>query len=327
MNQADWISIRKQLPRAGIAWPTFAVLLLDIGLLHISFVNSFSHWSSIPLVVLAQGVAFVQLYVVHHEAVHGSVFHRDVWNAFVGHLIGWLLIYPFLPRRQSHRNHHRWTGHPTGDPTNRRLIAKLRSMSERSALRLDKLWHLWIPFIALSERIALWREPFLQRRSENCSAAISREKRMAIAYIFGYLGCAYFLVATGLFVHFFCWYVPGWVALLVIEELINLPHHTETPLVDSSKPYEFWRQSEVTRSCQTAPLWSKWILLNFNLHTTHHLFPHLPWFQLPEAQRLILRIDPKIVSNSEHETAWSLTRRRKSFLSLYASYVEFARRE
>src|SRR5258706_15422853 len=83
------------------------------------------------------------------------------------------------------------------------------------------------------------------------------------------------------------------------------------------KPMEFWRQDEVTHSCASLPIWSSLVVLNFNLHTAHHYFPHLPWYRLPFAARLVRQYWPLAFSPVQNEMRWSLRRRKGSFVRLF----------
>jgi len=83
---------------------------------------------------------------------------------------------------------------------------------------------------------------------------------------------------------------PSFVIYLVGVELVNFPHHLDMPTVDpqSSKQRLYvWEQQATTRSCRYPGILSELLVLNFNLHTEHHLFPALPWFRLKHARELI----------------------------------------
>jgi len=72
-----------------------------------------------------------------------------------------------------------------------------------------------------------------------------------------------------------------------MEELVNLPHHVGLPAVGGRLPP--WEQHRVTRSCHYPRGLSELIVLNFNFHVEHHLFPSLPWFRLRRARALVQR--------------------------------------
>jgi fatty acid desaturase len=71
----------------------------------------------------------------------------------------------------------------------------------------------------------------------------------------------------------------------VMEELVNLPHHVAMPTVQAKLPA--WEQFRATRSCYYPPLVSELLVLNFNFHIEHHLFPSLPWYRLRRARSLV----------------------------------------
>ena len=83
---------------------------------------------------------------------------------------------------------------------------------------------------------------------------------------------------------------PSFVIYLVGVELVNFPHHLDMPTVDPQSPRQrlyVWEQQATTRSCRYPGILSELLVLNFNLHTEHHLFPALPWFRLQQVRKLI----------------------------------------
>jgi fatty acid desaturase len=72
---------------------------------------------------------------------------------------------------------------------------------------------------------------------------------------------------------------------LITEEVVNLPHHFDVSTFDGKLP--IWEQYRATRSCYYPPVISELLVLNFNFHTEHHLFPSLPWYRLRGARSLL----------------------------------------
>ena len=61
----------------------------------------------------------------------------------------------------------------------------------------------------------------------------------------------------------------------------------DMPTLDPRSPKQrlnLWEQQATTRSCRYPGILSELLVLNFNLHTEHHLFPALPWFRLKASQ-------------------------------------------
>lgn len=114
--------------------------------------------------------------------------------------------------------------------------------------------------------------------------------------------------------------LPALVVGLFVEELANLPHHAEAPLIDAAQPLPFWKQAPVTHGCKPVPVWSTFVLLNFNLHVAHHAFPWVPWHKLRQAHRLISETDPSMAALGDHEIAWAVSRRRRGFMEVMGHY-------
>jgi len=82
---------------------------------------------------------------------------------------------------------------------------------------------------------------------------------------------------------------PSLLIYLVVVELINFPHHIGTglfALTEQGQKLPLWLQAKVTRSCYYPAIFSDWLLMNFNFHIEHHLFPDLPWYDLRKAQAI-----------------------------------------
>jgi fatty acid desaturase len=319
MKHEEWETLQQALDEPVSAWPSLAVLAGDALALVLG-------WKLAGLPGLACTAGFVlttlamaHLYLLQHETIHQCVFRTGRANRLLGRALSFALVYPFAARQQAHLAHHRWTGHPEGDPTNRRLIAGLGALSPAVRQRMDLLWKLWWPQIALREQFALCRSTWQAGRPRGKA----RFPWLPCA-LGGYLLLIAALAANGVLGEFLLWYLPSWLGLQIVIELINLPHHSESQLIDDSRPYEFWRQAEVTHSCRSIPIWSSVCLLNFNLHTAHHLFPTVPWYRLPRADRLLRAADPAAREETENEILWHFRRRRGSFLTIYRNYLAAA---
>lgn len=315
LDKATWLLKRSALDRHATSWPTLGVLLCDVLLVVVSV--ALARRSGLVchgIAVLALSGALLQLYLIHHECVHRAVFVDDRENRWLGHVLGFILLVPFLQRRRSHMLHHAWAGHRSRDPTNARAVARLSAFPPRALSLLNLLWRCWVPFLALNERLGLWLAPFrddLDHRSRRF------ERLAAFVYLAGYALAASFLIWSKQLELAARLYAPALATLLVAEELINLPHHLQAPLVSSRLP--LWSQDEVTDSCASLPVWSSVVLLHFNLHTAHHLFPALPWHKLPAAHKALA--GEGVSGFLRHEFAWSWRLRRTRFERVFASYL------
>lgn len=307
------------MPRPRVSWPTLLVLLFDTLPLGVALeLARHEGLFALGCAVLCLLVVLLHAYLVLHECLHGAVFADRSANVVLGHLLGFVTLCPFLSRRRSHALHHEWTGHIELDPTNARARQRLSTLGTRSLLLLDLSWRAYVPLLALNERIGLWKAPFAENTGEPGAAAERRATYVQLGCYAALLVClAYFellVAAVSL-------YVPAFVGLLILEELINLPHHSGAPLTRSR--LALWEQGQVTHSCAEVPLWSRFVLLNFGLHQAHHRWPGRPWHELPAAHRALAATTPQtVVSN---ELVWSLRERRRPFASVMSQFIPEAR--
>ena len=323
MTKELWKQLKQNNSFSQTHWPTFTILTFDVLLSLISWRISFL---SAPFFVFSQlllCLALFHSYLILHEAAHSAVAQNRSVNDLVGQICGWFLFMPFLSRQSSHLLHHTWAGHPRRDPANNRMIQKFSVITPKEVKHLEFVWKYWFPAIIINDRIGLWRAPFQQSDSGLKSPRVKSEIRWAYLYAAFYFLVGSFILFSGSAQHFFLWYLPALFVCFLVEELANLPHHAETKLLDDSdKALPYWEQHQVTHSCKNVPVWSRFVLLNFNMHTAHHLFPTAPWYGLPELQNQIRLICPDIISEHEtkNELEWSLLNRRKPLLSIMGHY-------
>jgi omega-6 fatty acid desaturase (delta-12 desaturase) len=327
MKQREWQELKERFHslRPG-GWPTFAMLSFDgVVLIASAFLwaqdgilASLASWA---LLALALSHAFLFL----HEAAHSAVSKSRLANDGVGHLCGWLIGMPFASRRREHLNHHLWAGHPTGDLTNRRVIERFSEMTDEQAQALERVWKSWLPLLTLNHRVGMWKLDILPLRLRLGSRRFDEEIRSMRFYALGYTAMLILLLAFGKAGTFFAWYLPGVFAQLFLEELASLPHHAETPLLrEEDKALPYWEQDRVTHSCKSVPIWSRFVLLNFNHHVAHHLLPSVPWYGLPAVSREIRETTPGLVreTQTQSEIQWSLQNRRRPLLEIMGHYFD-----
>lgn len=320
MTRDTWLNIKNNIKINSVCWPTMFILFFDFLLLYIS-------WKLFPNTALEKflsyflaTIAFLQLYLILHEATHSAVSQISPINDMIGHICGFAVLMPFLPRQTSHLLHHTWTGHPVRDPANNRMIQKFSVITERDVKKIEKLWKYWIPVIIINDRIGLWLSPHKNKKNGNHTSKNEKELFWNKMYLFGYFLFIIFLMVSHNLALFALWFLPSIISAFVIEELVNLPHHAETPLLNpADKAVPYWEQQLVTHSCKSIPFWSKYIILSFNLHVAHHYFPSAPWNQLYSLD-LKIKNDSHASADQLNEFSWSLKNRRKPLMSLMGHY-------
>jgi fatty acid desaturase len=95
-----------------------------------------------------------------------------------------------------------------------------------------------------------------------------------------------------------------------------MPHHLGLQQFRGDLRFNVVDQNRFTRSC----IYPKWfahaVLLNFNLHTAHHLFPSHPWYQLDDLHTEIVKAGLQL--NLEHANQWTAQQRRKPLCEVLA---------
>lgn len=326
MKQEDWNEFKHQFKTLKPSWENLLLLGFDFVLLILSIKFSFSsNFLLFLLSILMLTLVLLHAYLLNHEATHFALSTNRKLNDIGGHVLGWLVLMPYLPRQRSHLLHHKWTGHPIGDPANRRLIKGFSVMTKAQATRLEYMWKYWIPLLVINDRIGLWRDPFQLYKKGDRSLRIRREILAAYSSLLGYFLFFSVLGISGHLVWFLEWYIPALILDFILEEIANMPHHAEPQLQKETDPaLPYWEQYAVTHSCKPTPIWSRFIMLNFNLHISHHLFPWVSWNDLGYVHRQISTklFEPEIKPETLNELKWAINYRRRPLLSLMGSYFD-----
>jgi acyl-lipid omega-6 desaturase (Delta-12 desaturase) len=223
---------------------------------------------------LLLAVALVQWFVLLHEAGHGTLFRSRRLNAPVGHLAGFFSGIPFATWKAVHGRHHKWTGWQDIDPTTQALVPRRLAPLERALA--NTCWRLWIPLFSVLYRVRnfwhLGRLRQLFRQPERRRAMTLNALALAASY-----------VALG------AWLGPGLVVKLfgiatllslVFMDPILLSQHTHIPLQLSGgaavQAFPASAQEPFTRSLRFPRWFSLGVLLHFDAHELHHLYPQVP---------------------------------------------------
>ncbi len=205
--------------------------------------------------------------VMMHEAVHSNLTRRPKLDRWLGFLIGLPAMAPFTPYKLQHLAHHRYT-RTENDPD------EIRNFSNKRAL-LSIAFYLWliggtlwyffayVPFSA-------WRlaKPAHRRdiAIEYAIMTVLYGSIVAVAIKFGFFMSLIHFWFIPILVATFYGNVRGWA-----EHMLTIPGH---PLTE-------------TRTVTSNPILC-YLNLNLNYHLEHHLFPAMPWYNLPKLHALLL---------------------------------------
>ncbi len=258
-------------------------------------------------------ILFFNGFALMHEAVHRCLSERRWVNDLIGVLGGALCFLPFEPWRLMHIEHHQWAGNVDKDP-----VYKLRKdydPRKKTKYRiLTAIWRSWIPLLALMQHTVFWMYPLQQVRT------LKLDAKGWFVYAASYLvPAAVYVTLPTLWPAIFNLgnFAPALILYLMLVEFVNLPHHLDLPTYRDKTRLLIKDQYLVARTAVYPRLFSRWALLNFNLHLEHHLFPTLPWHELEKARGLV----KPILGDGYNETTggvWLVEHRRLSIDALLA---------
>ena len=221
--------------------------------------------------------AFVQWFVILHECGHGMLFRQRRLNQLAGHVAGFFALIPFNAWKRVHERHHKWTGWQDVDPTTAVLVPRPLARAER--VLINVCWRFWIPLFAATYRLTnfwhvqrlhrMFRDP-AARRSVLLNLTFLALLYVALAVV---AGPAVLLRTTGL----------ALLLAFIIEEVLLISQHTHVPMRLSHgrpvDPHPPLAQQTFTRSLRL-PAWASVLLLHFDAHELHHMYPFVPGYRL-----------------------------------------------
>jgi acyl-lipid omega-6 desaturase (Delta-12 desaturase) len=236
------------------------------------------------------GGVLVQWFAVLHECGHRTMFRGRRFNAIAGHVAGFLTIVPFRSWTKVHGRHHKWTGWQDLDPTTESLAPRALTRFQRALVNV--CWRLWIPLFSTLYRFQnYWdirRLATLFPRAEDLGP-IRRDVFAQIAAYAALVALAgpWTIVKVA---------AAGIVLSFMIEDLLLLSQHTHLPTNvsggDRVEPVPSIDQEVFTRSLRL-PRWASALLLNFDAHELHHMYPFVPGHHLR-----------RIPYQPAHEVSW-----------------------
>lgn len=257
-----------------------------------------AQWGAWALGQILLALGLLQWFVLLHECGHGVLFRSRFSNRIVGHMAGFFCTIPFASWQPIHAMHHKWTGWQDLDPTTASLVPRPLGKAER--LLMNSCWRFWIPAFSVVYRVSnFWNLPRLKRllpkavRGVAINAAVLAVLYLALIWT---IGMGELLLAVG----------PGLVLSLIMLDPIMLSQHTHIPLKNSGgqpvKPFATQKQGVFTRSLRFPDWFSRFILLHFDAHELHHVFPFVPGYRLRE-----IDFTPE---NEAHWLKWILMARK-----------------
>lgn len=223
-------------------------------------------WLTVPALVL-HGFTLVTMFAPMHECVHRTAFASRALNEIFGWVAGLLSFYNFTYYRYYHTWHHRFTQDPEKDP-------ELSTPKPRN--RWEYLVELsgvmfWLRRPLLSAKLATGRThdyPFIPSDARG-KIALSAGLQL------GVYGAGIASIGLGSDFAWMYFFLPAILAQPLLRAILIAEHtgcsEDENGLTN-------------TRTTLTNGL-IRLLMWNMPYHTEHHLYPSIPFHQLPRAHR------------------------------------------
>lgn len=304
LSKVDYERVRRQLSfRPSPAWALLTLVVnaaMYVAILKLLAAGTTSGYWGAQLLL---PIAMFQAFGVLHDCGHGSFSSNRQLNTLVGHYASVLCGLPYFPWKYIHTEHHVWAGNPERDPG---LALVRRAKRGKVPWLVRAAWRSWVPLAGVAQHVVFWMYPIAELRR----GKLSRSKLLRCTGSVAWLVVAYaglHWLAPSLIA--FRMLLPGLMLYVVLVELVNVPHHTGLTEFDEKVP--LWEQHLPTRSCRYPKLISEFVVLNFNFHIEHHLFPNLPWYRLRAARDLV---KPALgyLYRDAHAFRWAYRARKQS---------------
>jgi acyl-lipid omega-6 desaturase (Delta-12 desaturase) len=231
-------------------------------------------WTAGQLVL---ALALVQWFVVLHECGHDTLFRTRRFHAIIGRIAGAFAAIPYACWTRIHGRHHRWTGWQDLDPTTATLVPRARPRLERVIVNI--CWKCSIPLFSVIYRLEnYWHLPRLFRMFASRAERIRMVRDSAILILL-YVAVTWLVGPVRMVIAF----GPALVLSLMAEDVLLLSQHTHIPQHVSHgasvRPFPAIEQEEFSRSLRL-PSWLSVMLLHFDAHELHHMYPFVPGYRL-----------------------------------------------
>lgn len=310
MDKKNYLILRKKINFKIKNSVLFFHFLQDITLIVINIImlNFFSESSLKYLTIPVFAILMFRNFSLMHDAVHGVVSKNKILNDTIGVIAGIFCLLPYEPWKQVHLQHHYWSGNIEKDPV-MALARTFPNWNQKIKSSLGFLWRTWIPALALLQYAVFW---ILSSMNFIKNPTSLKQLASVLLPIIGAISLCQ-IMGTNLTLTIV---VPAVFLYLLAVEVVNFPHHVGLPYIDDDHHLPAWEQHVTARSC-TYPLWlSKFIVLNFNYHIEHHMFPDAPWYYLDKLHTLVSE-DLRENYNSDPQFVWIKENRLKSLSELF----------
>lgn len=261
---------------------------------------------AIPLISLFMFRSFAFM----HEAVHGLLSKNSRTNQALGIVSGTFCLLSFDSWKKAHIEHHRWSGNIDKDPVAAMIkIFPAFPKPLRQVLTLG--WKCWIPTLSFLQHTVFWAITFRHAIKNKQSLGQYLSAIVPALFWIGVILLTPLTLTLSVI-------APSIVLYLIGTEIINAPHHLGLTYFRGETKIPLWEQFKTARSC-VYPKWlARFIVLNFNYHSEHHMYPYVPWYHLDKLYQVV---QPEIgkAYNLDPSFSWVLSNRSKDLAEVFGS--------
>ncbi len=239
--------------------------MIVLAVLAIIFTPS---WMSIPF-WLAYGVLYGSAMDSRwHECGHGTAFKSRKYNNFVYQIASFCMIRNPVEWRWSHARHHTDTVIVGRDP-------------EIAVMRPVKLIHLILAFLGLRDTVTGLKKMlrYACGKIDPDVASFVPKEEIPKAFFAARLWISVYILAIALALYLFSW-IP--ILLVGTPRLYGAWHHVMTGILQHAGLADNVLDHRLNSRTVYMNVINRFIYWNMNYHVEHHMFPMVPYHQLPK---------------------------------------------
>ena len=238
----------------------------------------YSTWGSLWTVPLfaVHGTLLAYTYAAQHEFSHLTPFRTRWLNVFWGHVCGFIGFFPHWFDRTQHMVHHQYTSIRGKDTEIEGFRPETEPFTLRSFLYTFSAIPYWLGLWQLLGLHARGRVDPLEEELFDPND-IRRFIHEARVYLAAYLLILLLSVYYGTWIAIHLWIAPM-LCMKFMHHVQNYAEHYGLPKAANVM--------DSTRTIYTTPL-NRWMVWNMTYHTAHHRFANVPFYNLPQLDRLI----------------------------------------
>jgi fatty acid desaturase len=202
-----------------------------------------------------------------HEALHGNLFRHAFWDRWIGFLLAIPTLFSHSAYKVAHLNHHRHT--------------RTEKDQDEFSYACRAHWQ-YVAVFYVSFLVGSLMYMVLVPVKALEMASRSNRQRILVDYSL-MLACFAGAVFAAVWTHHAPWLLWYWLLPFLLAVLManlrGLAEHMGTPTDGGAL--------RKTRTTISNPVYS-FLLLNLNYHLEHHLFPGVPWYNLPRIHQILL---------------------------------------